>query len=280
MPSDDKHSARQQWYRMRSPRWCADDAIQLLPLEAKGALIEITTRCHLSSDDGTLIICGQPIGPQTLDAATPNDRAALKNLAEVLRISTGKARKLVEKLQKNGVIAVDDDGVFYSPLLAEEREISRIAAEKGGKGGNPHEKARVERLKLAVNNVDNPRERERVQRSEYRDQKREKESARSRSPWSWESIPKHIRPTVPRPLHDEFLAKLGDDDDPRELFEFYSRVSNKWKGKRVDEGSFDFWKREMREWRGTTTKRQTKAAGRLSGQLADIRAWGGEAVND
>lgn len=269
---DDKHSARQQWYRMRSARWCADDAIQLLPLEAKGALIELTNRCHLSSRAGALIVCGRPIGPQTLDGTTPDDRAALKNLAEVLRISTGKARKIVEKLQKNGVIAVDDDGVFYSPLLAEEREISRIAAEKGRNGGNPHEKARVERLKLAVNNADNPRERERVQNSELRTQKSERESSH---PASWASIPRHVRPSVPKPLHTEFLQKLGDGDDPRDLFEFYSRVTNKWKGKRVDEGSFDFWKREMREWRGTTTKRPTKSSDRTAASIDALRSFAG-----
>jgi hypothetical protein len=264
--SDDKRTSRLPWYRMRASEWCSDDAIQLLPLEAKGALIEITNRCHLSSDSGTLIVCGQPIGPHTLDSATANDRAALKNLSEALRISTGKARKTIGKLLKNGAIAVNDDGVFYSPLLAKERDISRISAEKGRNGGNPHERARVERLKLAVNNEVNPRGRGRGrdQNSEGRGrgQRQSNNNTRTAGP----PVPEDVFPLVPPPLHDEFLLKLGDIA-PDELIAFYRRVTAAWKGRRITERDFDFWRREWSEWSSPTTARTTPAADRMAASI-------------
>jgi hypothetical protein len=257
--SDDKRAPRQPWYRMRSARWCSDDAIQLLPLDAKGALAELTNRCHLSSDDGTLIVCGQPIGPSTLDGTTQNERAALKNLSRILRVSTGKARKTIGKLMETGAIAVNSDGVFYSPLLADEREISRIAAEKGRNGGNPHERERVARLKLAVNNEVNPRGRGRGRDQNLEGRGRGQQQSNSTQTTAGPPVPKDVFPHVPRPLNDEFRLKLGDIT-PDELIAFYRRVTAAWKDRRssINENDFVFWRREWDEWRGTSsTKRKT-----------------------
>src|SRR5262245_13971253 len=157
------------WYRMRPRDWCSNDSIQLCSLQARGALIEFTNRCHLSPDTGTLIIGGESIGPQTLDGMAPKDRAALKNLAKTLRTSVGIARKTMRELHKNGAISVNVDGVFFSPLLAKEREISKEATEKGRKGG-------WDKLKLLAKREDNPRTEPEVRtRAEIREEEQQRE---------------------------------------------------------------------------------------------------------
>jgi hypothetical protein len=263
--SDERRPSRSWWYRMRASEWCSDDAIQLCSLESRGTLIEITNRCHMSSDTGTLIIGGQPISPSTLDGATPDDRAALRNLAKTLRTSIGKTLKTMRELHKNGAIAVNDDGVFYSPLLAREREISRIAATKGREGGNP-------RLKLAVNNEDNPRGEVRGQKLEARSKR---QSDVPRPPTGQAAPPKDVRPRVPPFIHTEFLQKLGDGDDPNTLIAFYSRVSDEWRGRPIGDDDPKFWRLRFAEWKGTTATRPTKAADRTAASIDALRSFAG-----
>lgn len=242
-----------RWLKVYTAEARNDTKLVTCSLASRAVAWLLSTLMSESEERGYLLVNGKK----------PDEKA----LANYLHTTLKHVRKALPELLEKGVFIEDERGVLCSPQMVRDHEKYLEASANGRKGGgNPALRVLPFDTKDADKGTDKGTykgtSKLRGERREARDQSTSVLGARSTGTTALPSVPKHVFPRVPPPVHKEFLAKLGADDDPNDLIEFYERVTTKWKGQRIDETDFVFWRREWCEWRGTSSTRATKPAGR------------------
>lgn len=112
------------WFKFYPSDWQADPLLRACPLGARGLWMEIICLMFKSEKPGFLIIGGQ--------------KPTWSLLATLVGSDPKTTQKWAEILVRNGVVSVDEMGVFYSRKMVRDLAKQKQNQENGGKGGNPN----------------------------------------------------------------------------------------------------------------------------------------------
>lgn len=103
--------------------WQTDRRLQLCSARARGVWIELMCLMHDGDPYGHLTVNGRKLD--------------LKSVATLTHLSLKSVRSGIQELEKNGVIKVTTDGVYYCSRMVKDEQLRQVRREAGKLGGNP-----------------------------------------------------------------------------------------------------------------------------------------------
>jgi len=104
--------------------WLSNTKLAVCPMAAHGLMINLMCYMHQSERYGYLLINGTKPDHKTIQKLLRmNHRSFIHNLSILLN---------------NGVIKIDDDGVYYCQRMIDDNSLRDTRREAGKKGGNPN----------------------------------------------------------------------------------------------------------------------------------------------
>jgi DNA-binding Lrp family transcriptional regulator len=111
------------WSKFYWSDWLSDPGLRNCSLAARGLWIEMLCIAAQSDPIGYLAIKGQSL--------------TVHDTARMVGGSAPEVAKLIEELERNGVLSRDRNGTIYNRRLVRDAKRSREAKKNGKEGGNP-----------------------------------------------------------------------------------------------------------------------------------------------
>ena len=112
------------WMKFWTADLCANPALRICSLAARGLWIEILAIMHQAEPRGHLLLNGRPV--------------TIEQLAVLTGSSVDECSRLLEELEIAGVFDRRKNGVIVSRRMEKDENLSRKNSANGQKGGNPN----------------------------------------------------------------------------------------------------------------------------------------------